>query len=92
MAGKSRLKQWQLMKGRYVTDVLLKGSNVESVEVTEEAVKGMSGPTFYYAEVSCNLTHLLSQIFDMTHISFLKYCIFQELNELFKILYFSGAK
>jgi len=26
------------------------GSNVESVEVTEEAVKGMSGPTFYYAE------------------------------------------
>ena len=27
------------------------GSNVESVEVTEEAVKGMSGPTFYYAEV-----------------------------------------
>ena len=29
----------------------LAGSNVESVEVTEEAVKGMSGPTFYYAEV-----------------------------------------
>merc|ERR1712058_87827 len=26
------------------------GSNVESVEVTEEAVKGMSGPTFYYAQ------------------------------------------
>ena len=25
---------------------------MESVEVTEEAVKGMSGPTFYYAEVS----------------------------------------
>ena len=78
MAGKSRLKQWQLMKGRYVTDVLLKGSNVESVEVTEEAVKGMSGPTFYYAEVSCNLPQLLSKIFDL---SFSKYCIFQEPSE-----------
>ena len=27
------------------------GSNVESVEVTKEAVMGMSGPTFYYAQV-----------------------------------------
>jgi len=26
------------------------GSNVESVEVTKEAVMGMSGPTFYYAQ------------------------------------------
>jgi len=26
------------------------GSNVESVEVTEEAVKGMSAPTFYYTQ------------------------------------------
>merc|ERR1712002_157949 len=26
------------------------GSNVESVEVTEEAVKGMSAPTFYYSQ------------------------------------------
>merc|ERR1711913_29897 len=26
------------------------GSNVESVEVTKEAVTGMSAPTFYYAE------------------------------------------
>merc|ERR1712059_147163 len=26
------------------------GSNVESVEVTEEAVMGMSSPTFYYAQ------------------------------------------
>ena len=33
-------------------DVYSQGSNVESVEVTEEAVKGMSGPTFYYAEVN----------------------------------------
>ena len=32
------------------------GSNVESVEVTEEAVKGMSAPTFYYAEVGWNLS------------------------------------
>ena len=30
---------------------LLPGSNVESVEVTKEAVTGMSAPTFYYAEV-----------------------------------------
>ena len=29
---------------------------MESVEVTEEAVKGMSGPTFYYAEVGCKLS------------------------------------
>ena len=28
------------------------GSNVESVEVTKEAVMGMSGPTFYYAQVT----------------------------------------
>ena len=33
-------------------NVYSQGSNVESVEVTEEAVKGMSGPTFYYAEVN----------------------------------------
>merc|ERR1712098_116626 len=26
------------------------GSNVESVSVTEEAVKGMSEPTYYYAQ------------------------------------------
>merc|ERR1712079_180303 len=26
------------------------GSNVESVEVTRDAVLGMSGPTFYYAQ------------------------------------------
>ena len=26
------------------------GSNVESVEVTKDAVMGMSGPTFYYAQ------------------------------------------
>merc|ERR1719315_560457 len=26
------------------------GSNVESVEVTKEAVMGMAGPTFYYAQ------------------------------------------
>ena len=55
----------------------LQGSNVESVEVTEEAVKGMSGPTFYYAEVGCNPTPPALQN--------LWY-------ELFKILYFSGAK
>lgn len=35
-----------------INHLRLLGSNVESVEVTEEAVKGMSGPTFYYAEVS----------------------------------------
>ena len=35
-----------------INHLWLIGSNVESVEVTEEAVKGMSGPTFYYAEVS----------------------------------------
>ena len=39
-------------------NVYSQGSNVESVEVTEEAVKGMSGPTFYYAEV--NLLALLN--------------------------------
>ena len=27
------------------------GSTVESVEVTREAVLGMSGPTFYYGQV-----------------------------------------
>ena len=30
---------------------LSSGSNVESVEVTKDAVLGMSGPTFYYAQV-----------------------------------------
>ena len=30
---------------------VFEGSNVESVEVTKEAVMGMSGPTFYYAQV-----------------------------------------
>ena len=30
---------------------LASGSNVESVEVTKDAVLGMSAPTFYYAQV-----------------------------------------
>ena len=30
---------------------VIEGSNVESVEVTKEAVMAMSGPTFYYAQV-----------------------------------------
>ena len=29
----------------------MSGSTVESVEVTREAVLGMSGPTFYYGQV-----------------------------------------
>jgi len=39
------------------------GSNVESVSVTEEAVKGMSEPTYYYAQVRINvlLVFLLSK-------------------------------
>lgn len=37
---------------RLLLDVMFEipGSNVESVEVTEEAVKGMGAPTFYYAQ------------------------------------------
>ena len=31
--------------------LLASGSNVESVEVTKDAVLGMSAPTFYYAQV-----------------------------------------
>ena len=30
----------------------MSGSTVESVEVTREAVLGMSGPTFYYGQVT----------------------------------------
>ena len=29
---------------------MFEGSNVESVEVTKDAVLGMSGPTFYYSQ------------------------------------------
>ena len=48
------LKDWN--NANWPSLQYLEGSNVESVEVTEEAVKGMSGPTFYYAEVGWNLS------------------------------------
>merc|ERR1712212_1432215 len=38
------------------------GSNVESVEVTKEAVMGMSGPTFYYATPSDICIYIILQI------------------------------
>ena len=43
---------FNLYQGKFKNiNFLLPGSNVESVEVTKEAVTGMSAPTFYYAEV-----------------------------------------
>merc|ERR1712004_431469 len=48
------IPQYQMLFGieKLLLDVMFEipGSNVESVEVTKEAVTGMSAPTFYYAE------------------------------------------